>query len=114
VVEAEIEAKEDEDPGGDGLGEATVEVHRLVDPVAVAEVPDETAGVTEKGSLSEGKWISCLIVSQKGPEEREEGDPTEGGSPEGRGACDRKGQDLKDAGEYGPGPKSQGNSLHRV
>ena len=43
VVEAEIEAEEDEDTGGDGLCETAVEVHGLVDPVAVAQVPEEAA-----------------------------------------------------------------------
>ena len=36
MVETEIETEEDEDAGGDGFGEAAVEVHRLVDPVTVA------------------------------------------------------------------------------
>ena len=97
VVEAEIEAEEDENSGGDGLGQPTVEVHGLVDPVAVAQVPDEATEVTEKSRLREGKWISCLGVTEKGPEERQKRDPAEGGAPERRGSCNRKGKNLKDA-----------------
>ena len=114
MVEAEIETEEDEDSGGDGFGEAAVEIHRLVDPVTVAEVPDEAADVTENGSLAEGKWISCLGVTEKRPEKRKKRDPAEGGAPEGRWSCDGKGQNLKDAGEYGHGPEPQGDLSHRV
>jgi hypothetical protein len=52
VVEAEVEAEEDEDPGGDGFGQASVEIHGLVDPVAVAQVPDDAAEVAQGSSLA--------------------------------------------------------------
>src|SRR6202020_1766566 len=48
VVKAEIEAEEDEDSGADVLRETAEEVHGLVDPVAVTEVPEEAAQITEK------------------------------------------------------------------
>ena len=86
MVEAEIETEEDENAGGDGFGEAAVEIHRLVDPVTVSQVPDEAAGVTESRSLAEGKWISCLSVTEKRPEKGKKSDPAEGGSPERRRA----------------------------
>jgi hypothetical protein len=112
VVEPEIKTEEDENSGGDGFGEAAVEVHRLVDPVTVAQVPDEAAGVTQSGSLTDGKWIPCLGVTEKRPKKRDKCYPAEGSSPERRGACDRERENLEDAGEYGHAPESQGDSSH--
>src|SRR5580692_4970704 len=43
VIETKIKTEENQDAGGDRLGEAAVEIHRLVDPVAVAEIPQEAA-----------------------------------------------------------------------
>ncbi len=70
VVKPEIETKEDKNSGGYGFCEAAVEIHRLVDPVTVSQVPDEAADVTQESSLTQGKWISCLAVTEKRPEKR--------------------------------------------
>ncbi len=72
MVEAEIETEEDENSGGDGLVEAAVEVHRLVDPVTVTQVPDEAADVTKRRSLTEGKWISLSYCCREAPKAEEE------------------------------------------
>ncbi len=55
MVEAEIEAEEDEDAGGGRLGQTAVEIHRLVDPVAIAEIPDKSGEVAEGSGLPDRK-----------------------------------------------------------
>ena len=114
MIEAEIEAEEDENASGDGFCEAAVEIHGLVDPVAVAEVPEEAAEITEDGSLTKSKWVVVLIVGENCPNQGKECDPAEGGSPERDRPRDGKGQNLKNAGENGHGPKSRGDKSHRV
>ena len=64
--------------------------------------------------MSDGKWISSLGVTEKRPEKRKKRDPAEGGAPEGRGSCDGERENLEDSGEYGHGPKAQGDLSHRV
>ncbi len=113
MVEAEIETEEDKNTGGDGLREAAVEIHRLVDPVTVTQVPDETTGIAKGSALTESKWVSLLIVPEERREQRKKSDPAEGCSPEWRRPGDGKGQNLKGAGEYGHGPEPQRNSSHR-
>jgi hypothetical protein len=90
VIEAKVQAKEDENAGGNRLGKATVEIHGLVDPVAVAHVPDEAAEIAEGGCLAEGKWVVVLVVSENGPDQGKECDPTKSGSPDRHGPCDGK------------------------
>jgi hypothetical protein len=67
VIEAKVEAEKNEDTGGDGFGEAAVEIHGLIDPITVAHVPEEAAEVSEGGSLARSKWISCLGVTEERP-----------------------------------------------
>jgi hypothetical protein len=114
VVEAEIEAEQDEDAGGDGFCQATIEIHGLEDPVAVPQVPDKAADVTECGPLAEGKWIFCLAVIEKCRQKRQKRDPAEGRTPDGSRPGDRERKNLEDAREYGQGPKPQGDQSHRI
>src|SRR5271154_1347448 len=104
MVETEIETEEEKNAGGNRLGEAAVKVHRLVDPVTVAQVPDNAADVTKHCSLEAGKWISCLGVTEKCGQKRQKGDPAEDCAPEGRWSCDWERKNLKDSREYGQGP----------
>lgn len=81
MIEAEVKAEENEDTGGNWLLKGAVEVHGLVDPITVAQVPDEAAKVAQDRSLSDGKWIFCLILSEKRPEQRQERDPADCSAP---------------------------------
>jgi hypothetical protein len=63
----------------------------LIDPIAIAEVPDEAADVAEKESLIDGKWISSLIVSKQREKKRQKSDPTKGSAPEWSWPRDGKG-----------------------
>jgi hypothetical protein len=58
--------------------------------------------------------MSCVGVTEECPEKRKKGYPAEGGTPKGCGACDRKRENLKNAGEDGHGPEAQGDLSHRV
>ena len=113
MVKAKIETEEDKNADGDGLWEAAVEIHRLIDPVTITQVPNETTGIAKGRALTESKRVSLLVVPEKRREQRKKRDPAEGRSPERRWPGDGEGQNLKGAREHGQGPEPQGNSSHR-
>ena len=65
MVEAEIEGEEDKNDDGDGLCQTAVEIHGLVDPVTVAQVPDETTEIAKSSSLAKSKWVSVPVISEE-------------------------------------------------
>jgi hypothetical protein len=64
MIEAQVEAEENKNADGDGFWQAAVEIHGLVDPVTVAEVPDESTKIAKCRALAESKWVSSLVVSE--------------------------------------------------
>jgi hypothetical protein len=112
VIEAEIKTEEEENPQSDRLVEPAVEVHRLVDPIAVAEVPDEAGEIGESCTLTDAERFSAAVVRGKCPQEWSKRDPAEGGSPGRHRACERKRQNLQNAGEYSQSPELSGDESH--
>ena len=72
VIETEIQTEENKDARGDGLSQTAIEIHRLVDPVAVTEIPDEAAEITENGSLSQSEWACLSCCCREAPRAAEE------------------------------------------
>jgi hypothetical protein len=64
MVEAQVQAEEDEDTGGDVLWKTAVEIHGLVDPVTVTQVPYKTAEIAKSSALTASKCVALLIVAE--------------------------------------------------
>jgi hypothetical protein len=112
VIKTEIETEEKKNPQGDGFVEAAVEVHRLIDPVAVAEIPDEAGKIGKSYTLTDAERISSAVVAGKCPQEWSKCYPAEGGSPGRHRTRKRKRQNLQNAGEDSQGPELSGDESH--
>jgi hypothetical protein len=67
VIETKIQAEENKNARSDRFGETAVEIHGLVDPVAVTEVPDEATEIAEGCSLKQPKRSTCFVVREQRP-----------------------------------------------
>jgi len=95
VIEAEIKGEQNKNSEGDGLGHASVEIHGLVDPVTVAEIPEDAAGVAEQGCVADTEWFAGGIGKQDGGEEWDERDPSQRFAQRGYGAAGGEDEDLQ-------------------
>jgi hypothetical protein len=67
MVEAEIQTEEYKNACGYRFRETAVEIHGLIDPITVAEIPDEAAEIAEGCSLSQIERAVCFTASEKCP-----------------------------------------------
>ena len=80
--EAEVEAEDggvsDEEEYGNDSGQVTIFCHGVANPVAVADVPEEAAEVSEKEAAAEGAGLVGYLRGENGVEEGDETEPGEG------------------------------------
>jgi hypothetical protein len=65
VIQTKIEAKEDQDACGCGLCDSAIGMHRGVDPIAIAKIPDKSGAISECGSLNWSNRTTGLILGGK-------------------------------------------------
>jgi hypothetical protein len=51
MIKTEIEAKKNQYPCGGRLGYSAIGMHCFVNPVAIAEIPDESGGISQDTAL---------------------------------------------------------------
>src|SRR5260370_39102975 len=113
MVEPKIQAKENQNANSNGLRQSPVEVHGLVDPVTITQVPHKAADIPQSRALTCSKCISYLVFTQQCSQKRQKSDPAKSSTPKRRGSRDGKGQNLQHAGDYSHSPEPHGNSSHR-
>ena len=100
MVETEIERKEDKDGERDRPWKSSVEVHSLVDPVAISGVPEYSAEIPREGRASQRERMDIALRKTKNEQKRNERDPGEPCLPRLQRSRNGKKCDLKDCGEY--------------
>src|SRR3954454_17375350 len=104
MVQREVEAKQNENPGGNRLREVAVAVHYVKDPKARSRIPDHAIAVGKQNTSEERGRTSAI---KKRDEERRERDPGE--KVQGRR---RKAEDLQKRGQEDKQPSSSRRWSH--
>jgi hypothetical protein len=70
-------------------------VHRLIDPIAIPEIPENAAHISEPGGLQKTKRLTVALFSRECNEERDKTYPAEDPSPPRHGTFYWKWKDLQ-------------------
>ncbi len=113
-VEAEDGAEGDDHECAANGGEMAVEDHRLVDPVAIEDVPQESGEPADEGGAAEVVGMGGLGGGEQRPEQRDEGEPGEDAAPGREGSGDRETEVEEDRGDEGEQDGKAERSTHRT
>jgi hypothetical protein len=114
VVKTEIQREENKNTERGQLGNISVDMHRLVDPIAVTRIPENAAEIAKRRSLNGTQKAAIAVATEESQQQWNQAEPTKKPSPERNCACNGKRNQLQESREHGKEPQTERDGFHSI